>query len=72
MEILSVSEVSSYQNDLCFLSPDRGFSYRISLYNKLTELGFHVLAFDYRSYGDSSPVRLSETTTVEDGLAVFT
>jgi len=52
-------------------SLDRGFFYRIGLYKMLISLGYHVLAFDYRSYGDSTRVALSETTTLEDGQAVL-
>jgi pimeloyl-ACP methyl ester carboxylesterase len=50
---------------------DRGFGHRVQLYKELVGLGCHVLAFDYRSYGDSSRVSLTETSVVEDGLAVL-
>ena len=52
-------------------SLDRGLSYRVELYKVLTNLGFHVITFDYRSYGDSSHVKLSEKTAVDDGKAVL-
>ena len=52
-------------------SLDRGLSYRVELYKVLTNLGFHVITFDYRSYGDSSHVKLSEKTVVDDGKAVL-
>jgi hypothetical protein len=50
-------------------SRDRGFGHRVKLYKVLVGLGCHVLTFDYRSYGDSSRVSLTETSVVEDGLA---
>jgi abhydrolase domain-containing protein 12 len=53
-------------------SMDRGFSHRVELYKVLTSMGFHIITFDYRSYGDSSHVELSEDTVVEDGKAVLT
>ena len=34
-------------------------------------LGVHVLAVDYRSYGDSSRVALTEASVVEDGRAAL-
>jgi len=52
-------------------SMDRGFSHRVSLYHMLTRQGYHVLTIDYRAYGDSSTVYLSESTVLEDGLAVL-
>ena len=52
-------------------SMDRGFGHRVALYQVLLKLGWAVLAVDYRSYGDSSRVRLSEQTVVEDGVAVL-
>merc|ERR1711953_827123 len=70
----SFESLSSKQTLVVYMhgnSKDRGFSYRVSLYKLLTSLGYHILTFDYRDYGDSSPVSLSETTTDEDGKAVF-
>ena len=52
-------------------SLDRGFSYRVALYKVLTNMGFHLITFDYRSYGDSSRVELSEQTVVDDGKTVL-
>lgn len=52
-------------------SMDRGFSHRVELYKVLTNMGFHIITFDYRSYGDSSRVELSEDTVVNDGKAVL-
>ena len=37
----------------------------------LVSLGVHVLAVDYRSYGDSSRVALTEASVVEDGRAAL-
>jgi len=52
-------------------SQDRGFGHRVSLYEMLLGQGLHVLAIDYRSFGDSSRVPLTEQTVVDDGLAVL-
>jgi len=52
-------------------SMDRGFSHRVQLYKVLTSMGYHLVTFDYRSYGDSSRVELSEETVVDDGKAVL-
>lgn len=52
-------------------SQDRGFGHRVSLYKMLLGQGLHVLAVDYRSFGDSSRVALTEQTVVDDGLAVL-
>jgi len=52
-------------------SQDRGFGHRVELYKMLLGQGLHVLAVDYRSFGDSSRVALNEQTVVEDGLAVL-
>ena len=50
---------------------DRGLSYRVRLYKLFARLGLHCLTLDYRGYGDSTPVRLNETTVVEDGTAAL-
>ena len=34
-------------------------------------MGYHVLAIDYRGYGDSSKQTPSQTSMVEDGHAAF-
>jgi len=52
-------------------SATRGFGHRIKLYRIFTELGYHVLSFDYRGFGDSSEIDLSEDTVVEDGVNVL-
>lgn len=48
-----------------------GASHRIELYQVLRELGYHVLALDYRSYGDSTKVSPSELGVVRDAIAVY-
>lgn len=49
----------------------RAVSHRIELYKLLRSLGFHVIAFDYRSYGDSTSTTMTEDGVVRDALAVF-
>ncbi|CAG9763431.1 unnamed protein product [Ceutorhynchus assimilis] len=44
--------------------------HRIEMYKVLRKF-FHVIAYDYRSYGDSSALPPSEQSLVEDCLAVF-
>jgi len=48
----------------------RALPSRVGLYKKLSGAGFHVIAFDYRGYGDStgSP---SEEGLVTDSISVF-
>ena len=50
---------------------DRGLSYRVQLYKLFARLGLHCLTLDYRGYGDSTPIRLNETTVVQDGTAAL-
>jgi len=52
-------------------SYNRSQSHRVGLYKLLIKLGYYVLAIDYRGFGDSSPVKLSETTAVEDARAAL-
>ncbi|KAB0792240.1 hypothetical protein PPYR_14199 [Photinus pyralis] len=49
---------------------NRSASHRIELY-KILRRQFHVIAFDYRDYGDSSRVTLSERGVVNDSMFVF-
>uniref|UniRef100_A0A2P2I2R6 Monoacylglycerol lipase ABHD12-like n=1 Tax=Hirondellea gigas TaxID=1518452 RepID=A0A2P2I2R6_9CRUS len=44
---------------------------RVALYKVLTGMGFHVITFDYRGYGDSSRVSPSEEGLVEDARCVY-
>jgi len=48
------------------VSNTRGAYYRVELYNVLLQQGFHVFAFDYRGFGDSSKVEPSESSVVQD------
>ena len=52
-------------------SYNRSQSHRVGLYKHLIRQGFYVLAIDYRGFGDSSPVNLSEKTVVEDARAAL-
>lgn len=52
---------------------DRTYSHRILLYNRLSEMDYHVMTFDYRGYGDSdgSPTEkgiVTDARTVYDHL----
>merc|ERR1719411_2322987 len=49
----------------------RGEHHRVGLYNLLNSLGYTVLAFDYRGFGDSTGTSLDEDTVVEDALAAL-
>ncbi|XP_057320141.1 lysophosphatidylserine lipase ABHD12 isoform X1 [Microplitis mediator] len=51
-------------------SGNRGSSHRIELYKVFQDLDYHVIAFDYRSYGDSDPADLSELGVVTDSKYV--
>ncbi|XP_073987588.1 lysophosphatidylserine lipase ABHD12 isoform X2 [Rhodnius prolixus] len=52
-------------------SGNRGTAHRLELYRLLQKNNFHIIAFDYRSYGDSSPVEPSETGVVNDSKHVY-
>ncbi|VDM59127.1 unnamed protein product [Angiostrongylus costaricensis] len=49
---------------------DRAISHRVQLYNVLTTLGYHVVTFDYRGYGDSDGYP-SEHGLVNDSFLVY-
>lgn len=49
----------------------RGSGHRVDMYKLLRNLGYHVLALDYRGYGDSDPVSPSEEGVVRDALTVY-
>ncbi|KAF5296075.1 hypothetical protein FQA39_LY12697 [Lamprigera yunnana] len=51
-------------------SGNRSAPHRIELYNVLRK-NFHVITFDYRSYGDSSNVVVSEMGAVRDSMCVY-
>ncbi|XP_025422660.1 monoacylglycerol lipase ABHD12-like, partial [Sipha flava] len=44
---------------------------RIELYKKLRNINYHVIAVDYRSYGDSTKVDINETGLVLDAMETF-
>lgn len=52
-------------------SGHRGAGHRVELYQMLQRLDCHVIAFDYRSYGDSSQVPCSEHGLVNDAIAMY-
>jgi len=47
-------------------SHNRSQEHRVELYKVLVTMGYHVLAIDYRGFGDSSAVDLTEKSVVED------
>ena len=49
----------------------RAHYHRRALYKLFQNMGYHVLAIDYRGYGDSSKLTPSQTSMVEDGHAAF-
>ncbi|VDO65800.1 unnamed protein product [Heligmosomoides polygyrus] len=51
-------------------SYDRAFEYRVSMYNLLNRLDYHVVSFDYRGYGDS-PGTPNEAGVVSDSRVVY-
>ncbi|KAG7295301.1 hypothetical protein JYU34_022306 [Plutella xylostella] len=52
-------------------SNSRGAAHRIKMYKFLKKMEFHIIAFDYRGYGDSTNVYPSELGVVEDALMVY-
>ncbi|XP_063995762.1 lysophosphatidylserine lipase ABHD12 isoform X1 [Diachasmimorpha longicaudata] len=52
-------------------SGNRASSHRVELYKVFQQLDYQVIAFDYRSYGDSDPADLSENGVVEDSKFVL-
>ncbi|XP_031779958.1 lysophosphatidylserine lipase ABHD12 isoform X2 [Nasonia vitripennis] len=52
-------------------SGNRASSHRVELYQLFQRLDFHVICFDYRSYGDSDNVDLSEMGVVHDSKFVL-
>ncbi|XP_014219697.1 monoacylglycerol lipase ABHD12 isoform X2 [Copidosoma floridanum] len=52
-------------------SGNRASSHRVELYQLFQRLDFHVICFDYRSYGDSDNVDLSEIGVVSDSKFVL-
>ncbi|XP_011152504.1 monoacylglycerol lipase ABHD12 isoform X3 [Harpegnathos saltator] len=52
-------------------SGNRASSHRVELYKLFQDLDYHVICFDYRSYGDSDVVELSELGVVTDSKYVL-
>ncbi|XP_026670050.1 monoacylglycerol lipase ABHD12 [Ceratina calcarata] len=52
-------------------SGNRASSHRLELYKLLQSLDYHVIAFDYRGYGDSDGAELSEMGVVDDSKYVL-
>ncbi|XP_018374029.1 PREDICTED: monoacylglycerol lipase ABHD12 isoform X1 [Trachymyrmex cornetzi] len=52
-------------------SGNRASSHRLELYKLFQDLDYHVISFDYRNYGDSDIVELSEEGVVMDSKYVF-
>lgn len=49
----------------------RGTAHRVEMYQLLRQLGFHVITFDYRGYGDSSKLGPSARSVILDSLTVY-
>lgn len=49
----------------------RGSGHRLDVYKLLRNLGYHVLSFDYRGYGDSDSVSPTEEGVVRDAMTVY-
>ncbi|XP_063216044.1 lysophosphatidylserine lipase ABHD12 isoform X2 [Bacillus rossius redtenbacheri] len=52
-------------------SGSRASGHRVELYQLLSNLGYHVIAIDYRSYGDSTNVAPSEIGVVNDAMTAY-
>ncbi|XP_044571518.1 lysophosphatidylserine lipase ABHD12-like [Drosophila ananassae] len=50
---------------------DRAGAGRLALYKLLRSLNYHVIAIDYRNYGDSDKIAVSEDTVVADALKIY-
>ena len=53
------------------ISNNRGYDHRVGLYKVLLAFGYRVLAVDYRGFGDSSGIIVTEETVVEDARAAI-
>lgn len=49
----------------------RAESHRVELYNRIRRMDYHIIAFDYRGFGDSSSVTPTEAGLVADAKVVF-
>ncbi|KAF2365043.1 Alpha/beta hydrolase fold-1 [Trinorchestia longiramus] len=52
-------------------TPSRAQGHRVKLYKLLSDLGCHVITFDYRGFADSTIAPFSETALVRDGVFVY-
>ncbi|XP_043664887.1 lysophosphatidylserine lipase ABHD12 isoform X1 [Vespula pensylvanica] len=52
-------------------SGNRASSHRLELYKLFQDLDYHIVCFDYRSYGDSDKAELSETGIVNDSKYII-
>ncbi|XP_063627456.1 lysophosphatidylserine lipase ABHD12-like [Cydia splendana] len=52
-------------------SNHRGSPHRLLMYQVFQKLNFHVIAFDYRGYGDSTYIRPTEDGVVEDAFHMY-
>ncbi|GAB0086887.1 Lysophosphatidylserine lipase ABHD12 [Sergentomyia squamirostris] len=49
----------------------RAAPHRVELFKVLQRMGYHVVALDYRGYGDSGKVQPTEMGVIRDALAVY-
>uniref|UniRef100_A0A1L8DY46 Putative monoacylglycerol lipase abhd12 n=1 Tax=Nyssomyia neivai TaxID=330878 RepID=A0A1L8DY46_9DIPT len=49
----------------------RAAPHRVELFQVLQRMGYHVVALDYRGYGDSGRVQPTEMGVIRDALAVY-
>lgn len=77
----SSDQVAWFEKSLCDERPvvlylhgntsSRATAHRIELYKVLRKMDYHVIAFDYRGYADSSPVQPNEPGVVHDAKIVY-
>ena len=71
---LNVEQLASAETVILYLHGcgcDRSEHYRVGLYKALVGMGHHVMAVDYRGYGDSTNTWPSEETMVSDARAAL-
>ncbi|XP_050731190.1 lysophosphatidylserine lipase ABHD12-like [Eriocheir sinensis] len=69
-----VKSMSDHRPVILYLhgnTSSRATAHRIELYSVLRKMDYHVVAFDYRGYADSSPVQPNETGVVHDAKVVY-
>lgn len=52
-------------------SSNRGKNHRVEFYQVLQQLGYTIVAFDYRGFGDSKGTRANESSVIEDCTTVL-